>query len=550
MPSLWGSKQNADVDNDNDNENNNMTGRDSHDGGREPTERDRLLPGDSSSQRRRGQSNTAYLDPDDPAVSPYNLWTVRFLRYLTVLFFALAFLWWILLLVSIFVSPPGLHTRGSGYFDFAYTCLTLGLLFVQLVFFSAPSMAMRVTQAIVAVLLLVDLILIVTVRRLRQEEGPPGIASVTLATAVAVWCVMIDRIVAWGKREEEERLTGRAETRRTLRQWLAVLLATIILIVYIVITVFMTGNLILRARDAGLEFGGHRYYVDAHKYQVHLDCVGYHADNDTNPTILLEAAEDPAEASFQHWLYAAYHNGTINRYCYWDRPGYAFSDNAPSPHSAGMSADNLAEALAVKGELGPFVVVSAGYGSLVSRIFSARHFRQVIGIMLIDPLHEDLLPRIGDPSRGFMLWAWGIISPLGVERVFGTIFTSQTGRQRLYGRQSGTNGRLLKAKLQENLVATSLTRSEVSSARTIQAPETPLVVVSSGLHMRADDEWRRKQEESTKVTDRLLHWDVVPDAPHYVWMTQDGRRVLEKCLGQLVKAATRLQEERADSREE
>jgi hypothetical protein len=160
-------------------------------------------------------------------VSPYNLFAVRAARAFTVLFLAISFLWWVLLFVSIFISPPGLHTRGSGFTDFAYTTLTTGILLLSLLFFSSPSLAMRICQGTIAVLLLVDLIIIVTVPRIRGEEGPPGIASVVWTTAMAGYCVFTDRLVAWGKREEEERLTGRPETRRTLKEWLAVLVATV-----------------------------------------------------------------------------------------------------------------------------------------------------------------------------------------------------------------------------------------------------------------------------------------------------------------------------------
>ena len=478
----------------------------------------------------------------DVQVSPYNLWTVRFLRYLTILFLALTFLWWVLLLVSIFVSPPGLNSRGSGYFDFAYACLTIGTLLCQLLFFSAPSMAMRVCQGVLALLLLVDLLVIVIVARLRNEEGPPGIAAVVWATVMAAWCVMLDRVVAWGKREEEERLTGRPETRRTLREWLSVLTATVILVIYILIAILMTSTLILRSRDASLEWDGERYYVDDNKYQVHLACVGNKTSENT-PTILLEAAEDPVEYDFEHWAYAAWQNGTIERYCYWDRPGYGWSDNAPSPHSAGMSADNLAEALAIAGIEGPWIVVSAGYGSIVSRIFSARNFRQVVGIMLVDPMAEDFLPRLGSPTRGFFLWGYGVISPLGIRRNFGALFGGQTREDRVYGEQAATGGKFLKAQLQENLVAQSLTKSEVSSARTIQTPETPLVLVSSGVEYRRDEDWSEGQKKMSKITDNLLHWDVVNKAPHFVWRTYEGRKVMEKRLGQLVKAGKKLWEE-------
>lgn len=472
-------------------------------------------------------------------VSPYNLWTVRFLRYLTILFLVINFLWWVLLLVSIFVSPPGLHTRGSGFFDFSYTTLTAGNLLVAILFFATPSKAMRISGAIIAVFLLIDFIIIMAVGRIRMEEGWPGIASVAWATLMAAWCILVDRVVAWGKKEEEERLTGREETRRTLKEWSAVLVATIILVAYAIVTVLLTATLIIRARDSTLEYDGSRIFVDGDKYQVHLACIGnvtYNAEGNPNPTMILEAGENPSEYDFEHWAYSAYQNGTIDRYCYWDRPGYGWSDNAPSPHSAGMSADALSEALAIEGEEGPWILVSAGYGSIVSRIFSARHVRNIAGMMLIDPLHEDLLHRISSPGRGFILWGWGVLSPLGIQRILGAIFNGRTREDRVYGRSAHQGGKFIKAQLQENLVADSLTKNEVVSARNIQSPNVPLVVISSAISNRRDSEWERKQRDLTKLTDNLLSWDVVSKAPHEVWHTLDGRKVMEKRLKDLVDA--------------
>lgn len=540
--SLWGTKKKNDDEQENDDVNgqaDDMPPQQTRGSrSREPNERDRLLP----SNARPPPNRDGYLDPDDPAVSPYNLWTVRALRFLTMTFLVINFIWWVLLFVSIFITPPGLHTRGSGFFDFSYSTLTAGILLTSLLFFANPSLAMRICQMILAGILLIDVIIIVAVGHIRHEEGAPGIASVVWATLMASWCVLTDRVVAWGKKEEEERLTGREETRRTLREWLAVMIGTVIMAIYIVIPILMTCTLILRARDASLEMDGDRYSVDGNKYQVHLACVGEkrtdpNGDINKMPTILLEAGEDPLEYDFEHWAYGAWQNGTIDRYCYWDRPGYAWSDSAPSPHSAGMSADNLAEALAIAGEEGPWILVSAGYGSIVSRIFSARHFREVTGIMMVDPLHEDLLYRVASPWRGFQIWGWGVISPLGVQRIIGAIFNGISREDRVYGKAAYQTGKFIKAQLQENLVADSLTKSEVASSRTIQAVDTPLVIVSSGISVRRDKEWERKQEDLTKITGKLLSWDVVNKAPHQVWDTFHGREVMEKRLGELVKAS-------------
>lgn len=432
-----------------------------------------------------------------------------------------------------------MHSRGSGFFDFAYTCLTLGNLLISLIFFAAPAKALRITTAIITVLLLIDMIIILSVPQIRVEEGWPGIASVVWAVFIAGWCIVTDRVVAWGKKEEEERLTGRQETRRTLKEWFAVLFATIFSSVLIVIVILMTGTLGIRARDSTLEMFGERILVDGDKYEVHLACVGNvtYTDNVKDATILLEAGEGPVEYNFEDWAYNAYQNRTISRYCYWDRPGYGWSDNAPSPHSAGMSADALSEALAKSGEEGPWILVGAGTGSIVTRIFSSRHLKQVTGIMLIDPMHEDLLHRIGNPSRGFWLWAWGVISPLGIQRLGGAIFQGRSRADRVYGRYSYQSGKFIKAQLQENLVADSLSKNEVVSARNIQSSNTPLVIVSSGINCATDSEWNRKQEDLTKLTDELVSWSVVNKAPHEVWTSFDGRQEMEKSLGDLVNAS-------------
>ncbi|WEW58781.1 hypothetical protein PRK78_004249 [Emydomyces testavorans] len=529
MSPLWGSQQNDNPDEEAEREDSHGRQRSRDTGGRErePDERTRLLPPEGG-----------YLSPDDPAVSPYNLWSVRALRSLTLLFLLVTFIWWVLLLVSIFVSPPMMNTRGSGFFDFAYTTLTLSNLLIALIFFSVPSMPMTIWGASMSLFLAVNLFIILGVPSLRVEEGWVGIASIAWATLISLYLVAQTRSVAWGKREEEERLTGREETRRSLREWMAVFLQTIIMTVTVLVAILLMSTLILRARDASLAPPGEKYYVDNNKYQVHLACVGdIHSTsrNRAAPTVLLEGGEGPVEHTFLNWVNAAYQHGSISRYCYWDRPGIAWSENAPSPHSAGMSVDAFSETLALAGEEGPWVLVAAGVGGIYSRIFASRHIRDIAGIMLVDAMHEDFLSDLGKPGRGFMLWLRGILSPLGLDRLAGAIFKGRTREDRVWGKRAYQGGKFIKANLQENLVADSMTRNEISSARNIQIPSTPVVVVSSGREMRKSKKWAEKQEDLTKITKKLIAWDIVKDAPHEVWEAIEGQKTLEKRLKEMVE---------------
>lgn len=113
-------------------------------GGSPPDEHTRLLP-------NRLDSNRDLLRPDDPAATPYNLWTVRILRYLTVLFALVTFVWWVLQLVSAFAAPPGLHTRGSGFFAFGFASLALANMAFTLLFFGVPAKSVRVLAMVMAV---------------------------------------------------------------------------------------------------------------------------------------------------------------------------------------------------------------------------------------------------------------------------------------------------------------------------------------------------------------------------------------------------------------
>jgi pimeloyl-ACP methyl ester carboxylesterase len=382
------------------------------------------------------------------------------------------------------------------------------------------------------------MILIVAVPKVRSEEGWVGITSVVWALLMSIYVVFTDRVVAWGKEEEEERLTGRVETRRTVKEWFSVLASTIVLIVIAVVVALLTATLILRSRDASLAPPGERYYVDGDKYQVHIFCEGNETDKNGQkvPTVLFEAGEKPFEGEMLEVAMNAMKNGTIERYCYYDRPGFGWSDNAPSPFSAASAADVLAEALARAGETGPWVLASSGVGSIYSRIFSSMYGgTQVLGLLLIDPLHEDLLYRLSSPRRGFFLWARGVISPLGLDRLSGALFRGRNREDRIYGRSAYQGGKYIKAKLQESLVADSLTKNEVIRARTIQDAETPFALISSGIEVRRDSTWESKQRDLSKLTNKCISWDIVNKAPHEVWHTLDGRDVIEKRLGELVQ---------------
>lgn len=439
-----------------------------------------------------------------------------------------------------FATPPGFHTRGSGWFSFAYATLATGILVALLLFYSTPSKAERLILGSTFFFLFVNATIILCAYPLRNGENWVGIVSVLWALWVTAWAIMCDRVVEYGKREEEQRLTGRCENRKSLREWCSVFTGSTTSIIFLVIAILFTINLSICARDATLPAPGNRYFVDGNKYQVHVFCTGNKTDQHGNKltTVFLEAGEDPVERSFETWIRESFDSshGIVKRYCYWDRPGIAWSENAPSPLSAGMAVDALSEALRNADESGPWILVSHGIGGIYSRIFASRHAAEVQGLLLIDTTPESLLSRVGSPARGFLLWLRGVIYPLGLDRLVSTILLQHSREDRVFGRDAYQSGGQIKAKLQENLVAKTFTRNEIEAAKAILPKDTPVVVVSSGHEVKRSKAWFDGQRALSMLPQKVLAWDVVDGARHEVWRNDRGRDVLEKRLLQLEKA--------------
>lgn len=483
---------------------------------------------DSSSNER-----TRLISTDDDAVSitPYNLLIVRNLRRLTLLFLVISFAWWIVNVISVFVTFSNkVHARGSGFTQLTFATISVFLLLFNLMFFATPSKAQRIVALSISVFLLVDFVIIIAIGRLRTDEGWIGIASVLWASLIGAWTVMTDRVVEYGKEEEEERLLGHVQTRRTLAEWSKVLVSLIAFVVLLVVVVLTWMTLILRAHDGTLAAPGEKYWVNGKSYQVHIACSG---NKSTLPTVLLEGGENSVEYRMLPWALEAQQQYKLGQVCYWDRPGYGWSDNAPSPVTAGAVADALSEAL-IEAEIdGPFVLASHGIGGIYSRVFASRHPNEIKGLLLVDTLHEDLLGTVGNAKNAFFLVVRGFFSPLGIDRLVLWIFGGRSREDRTYGRSAWRGGRWTKARLQESL-ATALTRNEMLAARAILPKDVPVTVLAAGKDAKRSKVWAEKQVDLSHITDegKLI---VVDHVNHEDILTRpEGKEILRKELSDLV----------------
>jgi pimeloyl-ACP methyl ester carboxylesterase len=83
------------------------------------------------------------------------------------------------------------------------------------------------------------------------------------------------------------------------------------------------------------------------------------------------------------------------RVCRYDRAGRGASDRAPTPRDAHAIVDELHELLRAADVSGPYVVVGQSLGGLLMRVFAKRYRAEVVGLVLVDSMHEDQFDVFG-----------------------------------------------------------------------------------------------------------------------------------------------------------
>ncbi len=121
--------------------------------------------------------------------------------------------------------------------------------------------------------------------------------------------------------------------------------------------------------------------VDIGGQHLHLNCTGR-----GSPTVLLESGLGDVSII---WALVQPGVSAVTRVCSYDRGGYAWSDPGTRPRTFAQLALELHTALERLSVAGPYVLVGQSYGGLVVRGFALAYRREVVGMVLVDAVHED-----------------------------------------------------------------------------------------------------------------------------------------------------------------
>lgn len=132
--------------------------------------------------------------------------------------------------------------------------------------------------------------------------------------------------------------------------------------------------------------------ADGRRLHLHVDGPTEGSSNGVpgRPTVVLEAGSGGSAATMA-WLHRELAGSTT--VVAYDRAGYGFSDPAKGRLDAASVAADLHEALQRRGLPGPYLLVGHSLGGGYVRVFAARYPGEVVGLVLLDPVHEEQLGR-------------------------------------------------------------------------------------------------------------------------------------------------------------
>ncbi len=128
--------------------------------------------------------------------------------------------------------------------------------------------------------------------------------------------------------------------------------------------------------------------IDIGGYHLHLHCTGTRSPG--RPMVVLSAGAGDFAVD---WGLVQPAVAESARVCSYDRAGAGYSDPGPEPRTLRQEAAELRQLLERAGEAPPYVLVGHSVGGLVMRILQDEAPDRVVGMVLVDPTHEDV--RLG-----------------------------------------------------------------------------------------------------------------------------------------------------------
>jgi pimeloyl-ACP methyl ester carboxylesterase/drug/metabolite transporter superfamily protein YnfA len=129
---------------------------------------------------------------------------------------------------------------------------------------------------------------------------------------------------------------------------------------------------------------GRAYDVGGRKLNLYCSGQG-------SPTVVFDSGHGGSGVG---WATEQQEVAGLTRACWFDRPGFGWSDPGPCPCTSDIVARDLHTLLGRAGVRPPYVLVGHSLGGFDVRVFTGFYPNEVAGLVLVDASHEDTLKAI------------------------------------------------------------------------------------------------------------------------------------------------------------
>lgn len=288
-----------------------------------------------------------------------------------------------------------------------------------------------------------------------------------------------------------------------------------------VVALALVGTTLLDARDRRRPPPGELIELSDGR-MLHLQIAGVEHGG---PTVVLEAGQGLFSPTFA-WLQDELAKQiTVVAY---DRPGYGWSTPADRPPNATATVDDLYEALTSRSLEGPYLLVGHSLGAFYARTFADRHPDETLGLVLLDPAHEEQWERLPDDAvaefeQADQMFRWAARM-------------ARLGLFRLSNPQQEATIDLPDAAAQQVVTVAAAARYWLTSGAEIEAYDTlagapphgfgdlPVMVISAGRDVPDGPQMRAVMDDLNRElvsrTPQATH-HVIEDADHLTLITVD-----------------------------
>ena len=178
----------------------------------------------------------------------------------------------------------------------------------------------------------------------------------------------------------------------------------VVLVLVIIMAAILVAGAVAKANLAQ-KYPAPGQLVDVGGYQMHIYCTGQ-----GSPTVMLEAGSGDSSLI---WDKVQPEIAEFTRVCSYDRAGLGWSDPSPYPRTATTMMEELHTLMANANVDGPYVFVGHSLGGMLVRMYAHNYPDEIIGMVLVDSLHEarmirnpDLAAAIQEAAGQFRVFAF------------------------------------------------------------------------------------------------------------------------------------------------